>query len=387
MKKKYLGLSWFNDFNCIGGKCPLTCCNTRWKIALTDEDIDMYQKMDNDFSGEIINGIDINNKQFKGAENYRCSMLTEDGWCKIVSNCGPEYLCATCKIYPRQIFRYGDIYERSVDISCPEVASYLMNCKNIEFDYYDFEDDEAAPLFDYVSYDSLSCVRNFLIELWQAYESRQNIGKYFITLHLYYKLKDKCSQGELSVNEAKNIVATYSDENNIALMFSKAHELAGNLENRMPLLCNFIFSSRNVLITLKDDIPYEIDISLLNDWLQNTDAFYEAISQFNLYFNEKYPLITDNYFVYSLFLNWITNIDDKVYLSEKFYTKCIEYLLIRLIAMMIWKKKGEVNDFNAIIAAIDRLFDHSKLIINEYKKIAKENGLDNEASMLLLTLF
>lgn len=170
-------------------------------------------------------------------------------------------------------------------------------------------------------------------------------------------------------------------------MFSKAHELAGNIENRLPVLCNFIICSRNIIFTLNKTIPREIDIELLNSLLQNTNSFYEAISQFNEYFNENYPFITNNFFVYTLFLNWINTIDNNVKLSEKFYTKCIEYLWIRLIAMLVWKKHGQVNDLNVIIAGIDRLFDHSQLIINEYKKIVKGNNMDNEANMLLLTLF
>ena len=63
----------------------------------------------------------------------RCQMLTEDGWCRIVLECGEEYLSGTCTTFPRKVKQFGDIMECMVEIVCPLVAERVFDDKKIEF--------------------------------------------------------------------------------------------------------------------------------------------------------------------------------------------------------------------------------------------------------------
>lgn len=52
----------------------------------------------------------------------KCGLLTEEGWCKIVLECGEKYLSDTCTCFPGCVREFGDVLECMVEIVCPVVA-------------------------------------------------------------------------------------------------------------------------------------------------------------------------------------------------------------------------------------------------------------------------
>lgn len=67
-------------------------------------------------------------------EKNVCTMLTQEGWCKIQSELGEEYLCNTCSTYPRIYNEVETRIEKSMTISCPESARLiLLNKEGIDF--------------------------------------------------------------------------------------------------------------------------------------------------------------------------------------------------------------------------------------------------------------
>lgn len=132
--------SWFERFSCIGGTCPMTCCNAYgWGIALLDEEIEIYKEIEGEIGEEIRRSINYDRKRFKcrgevygdQSENwYKCPLLNEKGWCKIVLTCGEEMLSQTCQLYPRHLTALNNHFEQYVDISCRWLQNTcLMTCQ------------------------------------------------------------------------------------------------------------------------------------------------------------------------------------------------------------------------------------------------------------------
>lgn len=162
--KKLLYLDWYKEFRCVGGTCPLTCCG-RWNIAVTEKEIEQYKAMSHPFGKKVLEALDEENKQMK-QENGRCKLLTEDGWCSLVLECGEEHLSYTCTVFPRMLDVYGDIVEARVEIVCPIVARYLLNPQKICFGIEEIEG-EVVEEVDYQLYDALSLGRTYLIDLFK----------------------------------------------------------------------------------------------------------------------------------------------------------------------------------------------------------------------------
>lgn len=169
MRIKVVSMEWFTRFRCIGGHCPLTCCSSMWKVALTEEEIKKYKNMNHSFQGEIMKWVDEKDKcMITDVETGKCGLLTEDGWCRMVLECGESYLSKTCAVFPRYAKAYGDIIETGVEIVCPVVAGYLLENVPIEFEFQEKEIDEKRKSVDYQVYDSLALaiIQIFAMSVW-----------------------------------------------------------------------------------------------------------------------------------------------------------------------------------------------------------------------------
>ncbi|MBQ9947992.1 MAG: flagellin lysine-N-methylase [Oscillospiraceae bacterium] len=123
---------YFNEFKCIGGACPETCC-AKWSIIWTNAEIDkvlavcspeLKAKMKTSF--EDING---NNKKVK-LNNRECPFLTEDRLCSIQKELGEEYLSYTCGSYPRLVTQFDNVFVRSCDSTCIKVLQLVCEKEN-----------------------------------------------------------------------------------------------------------------------------------------------------------------------------------------------------------------------------------------------------------------
>ena len=72
--------------------------------------------------------------------------------------------------------------------------------------------------------------------------------------------------------------------------------------------------------------------------------------------------------------------------GEEINMKIVEFGLIQLCAMSIWKQQGEVTEkeYEVIIAGIDRMLAHSSKMAAEFMSLLEEE--DSIAKILLLLL-
>ena len=122
-----------------------------WSHVIDKKNFIRYKNVKGEFGKKLNKGIKLNredkNEKAYGMmtlENNRCSFLNNENYCDIYINKGEDYLCNTCKVYPRMITKNGPIYQRGLNLSCPEVAKKLVECDK-SFDFY-LEDEKLSPL-------------------------------------------------------------------------------------------------------------------------------------------------------------------------------------------------------------------------------------------------
>lgn len=130
MKMIYLGL--WGDFVCRAGACPSTCC-AGWNIVVDEQTIARIRELPTalELREVILRHIHCKNGEyrFENRTDGRCSMLREDGLCRIWHEAGEALLCNTCRKFPQLIDREGETIRLSMDASCPVVAEYLWREK------------------------------------------------------------------------------------------------------------------------------------------------------------------------------------------------------------------------------------------------------------------
>lgn len=130
---KYFQPSYVKNFTCDGKKCDARCCKY-WIIDIDKASYEEYEKIES-AEKEITSKMKYSDER-KGYvalmnKNNACRCLTEDNLCMIQKNYGEKYLSITCQIYPRNIFKICDIYERSLSMTCPVAAELALLPKDV----------------------------------------------------------------------------------------------------------------------------------------------------------------------------------------------------------------------------------------------------------------
>ncbi len=119
----------YEDFSCLAGECPSTCCSG-WKIVIDEEAMERFALLENlPLKDDIFSNVQQKNGEylFQNKQDGRCSMLDDDGLCRIQRNLSEKDLCNTCRKYPRLSGTVGKQLWLSMAASCPVVAGYLWN--------------------------------------------------------------------------------------------------------------------------------------------------------------------------------------------------------------------------------------------------------------------
>ena len=157
----------YDEFKCIADKCPKSCC-IGWQIVIDEDSVNKYTNTSGNFSDRLKAGIDYNEQCFK-QNATRCAMLNDNGLCDLQSTLGEDYLCNTCRMFPRHIEEFQDIREYSLSISCPEVTRMIMEPEFV-FTISETEDDiednpDEFDDFDFMLYDKLEYARDKMLKL------------------------------------------------------------------------------------------------------------------------------------------------------------------------------------------------------------------------------
>lgn len=163
---RYVRPHYYDDFKCIGGKCPDTCCSG-WEIVIDDKSLDRYIHEKDAVGKELAKKINWQEGCFKQSGKY-CIFLDGDRLCRLVKLKGEAYLCDTCHNYPRHTEEFEDVRELSLSISCPIAAKMVLECKEpleLVEEYCDEEDplEEEFEDFDLLLFTKLEDARQIIL--------------------------------------------------------------------------------------------------------------------------------------------------------------------------------------------------------------------------------
>ena len=144
---KVFAPKYYKEFKCIADKCTHSCC-VGWEIDVDKETLKKYESSKGRYFDSIRNSLDLSDTpHIKLLSNEHCPHLDENRLCKIITECGEEYLCEICKEHPRFYNKTVKGLEAGLGMSCEEAARIILSSDDYaEYEVIDEADEE--PFFD-----------------------------------------------------------------------------------------------------------------------------------------------------------------------------------------------------------------------------------------------
>lgn len=117
---------YYDDFRCIAGACPDSCCQ-EWAVVVDADKADFYRGLPGELGNRLRSVLaEEDGETVMVIENRRCPMWRADGLCRIQAELGEQALCKTCREFPRLTHDYGDFMELQLELSCPVAAQLIL---------------------------------------------------------------------------------------------------------------------------------------------------------------------------------------------------------------------------------------------------------------------
>ena len=397
---KILKPFYYDDFKCIGGECIDNCCGSNWRIDIDEKTFKKYKKLKGEWGKKINNNISRNRNNANylqygkiNLKNNKCSLLSEDGLCTIHSKLGENYLCNTCKKYPREIRKYGEIYERNLSISCPEVARYIIKCKdNFSFN---LEDEKLSDLDkDYIVnnkyneklYNILWDTRSLAMEIIQFKEIE--IWK---RIAFFKMLTDKVQNliNEKQYDNYEEVLNNFREQiTNIDAINS-----LDKISVIPDVKVKFIQSALQVRANngLNNDkftsliIEYNELFDKGIDFKSNVENIIKIEEELNTYLKEQENII-ENLLIYLIYKYLMKALHTKD-LNAEVNNVILSYVMIKMLLLSRYNKNDkELNeeDFVEVFYLFSREIEHNTVFLPNIYKDIKEAGYNTLAYMTIL---
>lgn len=397
---KVLKPFYYDDFKCIGGECIDNCCGNNWRIDIDEKTYKKYKKLKGEWGKKINNNIsrkrsNPNCLQYGkiNLKNNKCSLLSEDGLCTIHGSLGEDYLCNTCRVYPREIRKYGEIYERNLSISCPEVARYIIKSKdNFSFD---LEDEKLSDLDkDYIVnnkyneklYNILWDTRSLAMEIIQFKEIE--IWK---RISFFKMLTDKVQNiiNEKQYDNYEEVLNNFREQvSNINVINSldkisvipdvKVKFIQSALQVRAN---NGLNNDKFTSLIIEYNELFDKDI----DFKSNVENIIKIEEEFNTYLKE-HKNILENLLIYLIYKYFMKSLHTKD-LNAEVNNIILSYAMMKMLLLARYNKNNkELNeeDFVEVFYLFSRTVEHNLVFLSNIYKDIKEAGYDTLAYMTIL---
>lgn len=136
---------YYDNFNCSAGACEDTCC-AGWEITVDSVSHQKYSKLKGSFGERVRREIKTENDGtavFK-MKDGRCPFLDSAGLCDIYSELGEDFLCYTCRMFPRFVETFGATREFGIGLACPVAADIIVNRHFSQAKFFSKITDEPA---------------------------------------------------------------------------------------------------------------------------------------------------------------------------------------------------------------------------------------------------
>lgn len=166
-KSKVNKISFYKDFKCIGGACPMSCCKG-WRVPIDDEKYYKYISEKGIFGLKLQLSIEKKDDvvSFKKYEKG-CPFWTKEHLCGLQEKYGEVYMPKVCIDFPRRKINYGDFAEETLYLSCPEASRLMVyNINNLVYEQEEeiIHYENASTNEDYVYLRRLVDIRGQIID-------------------------------------------------------------------------------------------------------------------------------------------------------------------------------------------------------------------------------
>ena len=396
---KVLKPFYYDDFKCTANECIDNCCSN-WRINIDEKTYKKYKKLKGEWGKKINSNIsrkrsNANYLQYGkiNLKNNKCSFLNEEGLCTIHGSLGEDYLCNTCRVYPRSINKYGDIYERNLSISCPEVARYIIKSKeNFSFN---LEDEKLSDLDkDYIVNNKYN--EKLLNILWDTRSLTMEIIQ-FKEIEIWKRI----SFFKLLTDKVQNIINEKQYDNYEELLNNFREQITNiNVINSLDKISvisdvkvKFIQSALQVRANQGtnnekfDNLLKEYN-ELFNkdiDFKGNIEKIIKKEKEFNTYLKE-HKNILENLLIYLIYKYFMKALHTKD-LNAEVNNIILSYAMIKMLLLARYNKNNkELNeeDFVEVFYLFSRNIEHNPVFLPNIYKDIKEAGYDTLAYMTIL---
>ena len=395
---KVLKPFYYDDFKCIAGDCIDNCCHAEWEISIDKKTYKKYRKLKGQWGNKINNNIgrirsnisDLRYGKIK-LKDKGCSLLDEKGLCTIHANLGVGYLCNTCKVYPREITKLGEIYERNLFMSCPEVARYFVRHK--ENFYFNMGEEELSDLdkdyiidksYDEKLYNLLWDSRSLAMEIIQFKEIE--IWKRIIFLKM---LTDKVQKliDEENYENYEKVLNTFRNEITNIDVINSLDKIKFVEDVKFDFIQSIINKSsqlKRVKYSQLINDYYEM-FNATDDKKENLKLLFEKEREFNIFLKD-YENILENLLIYLIYGYFMLALYSKD-LNKQVNKVVITYSMIKMLLLGRWYKNNKnitEEDFVEILYVFSRVIEHSSTFLNKIYEAIKEVGYDKIAYTTIL---
>ena len=390
---KILKPFYYDNFKCIGGECIDNCCVNNWKIDIDEKTYKKYKKLKGEWGKKINSNISRIRKKTNylqygkiNLKNGKCALLGEQGLCTIHNILGEGYLCNTCKMYPREINKYEEIYERNLSMSCPEVARYIVKRKekfSFNMEEETLSDLDKAYIFnnkkDENLYNLLWESRILAMEVIQFKEI--DLWKRIVFLKLIVdKVQNRIDENNYNnYLELLNILRSEITNINVINSLDKIPSL---LDMKLRFIQSVLQAKNNQGTNNEKYINLIDEYNELFEESNNNEDILKLIekkeNEFNDYLKDKENIL-ENLLIYLIYKHFMTALNTKD-LNRNTNKIIIIYTTIKALLLARYNKNNKElkeEDFVEVFYIFSRVVEHNSVFLNELYKNIKEAGYDN----------
>ena len=375
---------YFKKFKCIASECEDTCC-AGWEIVIDDETYSYYNSVKGKFGERLKNEIilDEDEENIFVLKGNRCAFLNKDNMCDIYRELGEEYLCYTCKEYPRFTEEFGSMREVGLSLSCPEAARIILkNPKMTEFEIT--EDDDMVSAYNDISYDifiQLLTSRKLIMNIIQDRSIDLN-HRISIILSFSQEIQKKIDENK--INEIEHVRKKYSDENFIKVYINELNKFKNQNEIKYDII-NKYFNIYLDIDHINDLFPYALNEAIVQFYGEdsNREFYVEKHEKFNVYYTGKEyeyeHLIV--YFIFRYFMKGVYDYD----ILAKVKLAIVSMFIIKELDIVRWIKNGNKFDFNDqvdLVKMYSKDIEHSEENLELLYEIFETNEVFNLKNLL-----
>ena len=167
-----LAPKYYKDFKCIADRCTHSCC-VGWEIDIDSDTLRRYGSQNGKYFDTVRESIEYSGTpHFKLCDGERCPHLDGRGLCRIITECGENFLCDICREHPRFYNRTSRGIEVGLGMACEEAARIILSSDSYA-EFITLEESEGEPLItDFDAITEREAIYKILSDKETPYEMR-----------------------------------------------------------------------------------------------------------------------------------------------------------------------------------------------------------------------